>query len=84
MEARKILVVDDEDSMRHMLSLILKREGYEVKTAGSVKEALTLSDSQPFQFILTDVVMPEMDGLEFLKALKEKKAEATVIMMSAY
>ena len=84
MERKKILVVDDEESMRHMLSLILKREGYEVQAIGKGSEALHLVDSQMFDFILSDVVMPEMDGLALLQALKEKKIEATVIMMSAY
>jgi len=84
MEAKKILVVDDEESMRHMLSLILKREGYEVHAVGQAREALDLVDTQTFDFILLDVVMPEMDGLELLRALKEKEVESTVIMMSAY
>jgi len=84
MERKKILVVDDEESMRHMLSLLLKREGYEVRAAQKGGEALQLVDSEAFDFILADVVMPEMDGLELLQSLREKKVEATVIMMSAY
>ncbi len=84
METKKVLVVDDEESMRHMLSLILKREGYEVLTAGGGQEALALVDGKLFDFILMDVVMPGMDGLELLKMIKDRKVEATVIMMSAY
>jgi len=84
MEPRKILIVDDEDSMRHMLTLILKREGYEPRAAGRGSEALKLLDGETFDFILSDIVMPEMGGLELLKALKEKKVESTIIMMSAY
>ena len=84
MAQKKILVVDDDESMRHMLSLVLKREGYEVQAVGKGSEALQLAASQPFDFILSDVVMPGMGGLELLQALKEKKVEATVIMMSAY
>jgi two-component system response regulator AtoC len=84
MEKKKVLVVDDEESMRHMLSLILKREGYAVLTAGDGKEALALAEAHLFDFVLLDVVMPGMDGLEVLKTLKERKVEATVIMMSAY
>ncbi len=84
MDEKKILIVDDEESMRHMLSLVLNREGYEVKAVGKGSEALILLESEAFNFILSDVVMPEMDGLAFLQALKEKKVEATVIMMSAY
>ena len=84
MERKKILVVDDEESMRHMLTLILKREGYEAQAVEKGSEALQLVDSESFDFILSDVVMPEMDGLTLLQALKQKKVEASVIMMSAY
>ncbi|MDH4267947.1 MAG: sigma-54 dependent transcriptional regulator [Deltaproteobacteria bacterium] len=84
MEQKKILIVDDDESMRHMLSLILKREGYEVQAVGKGSEALDLVASESYDFILSDVVMPGMGGLELLLALKEKKVEATVIMMSAY
>lgn len=84
MERKKILIVDDDGSMRHMLSLILKREGYEVQAVGKGSEALNLVASESFDFILSDVVMPGMGGLELLQALKEKKVETTVIMMSAY
>ncbi len=84
MDSRKILIVDDEDSMRHMLTLILKREGYEARAVGRGSEALALLEGEPFDFILSDVIMPEMGGLELLRALKEKKVEATIIMMSAY
>jgi two-component system response regulator AtoC len=84
MERKKILVVDDDESMRHMLTLILKREGYEVQAVGKGIEALKFAESESFDFILSDVVMPEMDGLTLLQALKQKKVEASVIMMSAY
>ncbi len=84
METKKVLVVDDEESMRHMLSLILKREGYEVLSAGGGEEALALLDGNLFDFILLDVVMPGMDGLSLLKAIKDRRVEATVIMMSAH
>lgn len=60
MEPRKILIVDDEDSMRHMLALILRREGYEARAVGRGSEALALLEGEPFDFILSDVIMPEM------------------------
>jgi len=84
MQRKKILVVDDEESMRHMLTLILQREGYEVRAVEKGSEALQLVDSEAFDFILSDVVMPGMDGLALLQALKQKKVEDPVIMMSAY
>ncbi len=84
MEPKKILVVDDEESMRHMLSLILKREGYEVRAAENGREALLKVETETFRFILCDIIMPEMDGLQFLQTLKAKKIDAPVIMMSAF
>ncbi len=84
MEAKKILIVDDEEPMRHMLSLILRGEGYEAKAVGLGREALELVEAHNFDYILLDVIMPEMDGLEVLRWLKEKGVEATVIMMSAH
>lgn len=84
MEPKKILVIDDEESMRHMLTMILKREGYGVRAVEKGREALQLLDSETFDFILSDVIMPEMNGLDLLQALKGKGTEATVIMMSAY
>jgi len=84
MDRKKILIVDDEESMRHMLSLILKREGYEVRAVGNGSDALELLNCYPFDFILSDIVMPGMSGLELLQSLQDKKVDATVIMMSAY
>lgn len=80
----RILVIDDEDSMRHMLSVILKREGYETMSIADASKAIGLIESEDFDFILCDIKMPVMGGLEFLKTLKEKKLDRTVIMMSAY
>ncbi|MBI1911897.1 MAG: sigma-54-dependent Fis family transcriptional regulator [Deltaproteobacteria bacterium] len=82
----RIMIIDDEDSMRHMLSVILKREGYESVAFADSKKALEFlfGDGEDFDFILCDIRMPGMDGLEFLKTLKEKKSDHTVIMMSAY
>ncbi|MBI5467516.1 MAG: sigma-54-dependent Fis family transcriptional regulator [Deltaproteobacteria bacterium] len=80
----RIMVIDDEDSMRHMLSVILKREGYDAVAYAEAAKAIEAVDSNDFDFILCDIKMPGMNGLEFLKALKEKDGSHTVIMMSAY
>ncbi|MDP2689231.1 MAG: sigma-54 dependent transcriptional regulator [Deltaproteobacteria bacterium] len=80
----KILIIDDEDSMRHMLSVILKREGYEPVSFGDARAAIEELGRDDFDFILCDIRMPGMVGIEFLKALKERGAQRTVIMMSAY
>src|SRR4030043_2481722 len=81
---KRLLIVDDEESFRHMLSVILIKEGYEVETASNGEEGLQKAALSPFDQILCDIRMPRMDGLEFLREIKKIGAEATIIMMSAY
>ena len=83
-ESRRILVIDDEENMRHMLSVMLKKTGYLVDTAADGSEGLDKLKRQPFDFILCDIKMPNMGGLAFLKAARGKLRNSTVIMMSAY
>jgi two-component system, NtrC family, response regulator AtoC len=81
---KRILIVDDEESFRHMLSVILIKEGYEVEASSNGGEGLQKATASPFDHILCDVRMPQMDGLEFLRRIKETGGQASVIMMSAY
>jgi two-component system response regulator AtoC len=81
---RRVLIVDDEESFRHMLSVILKKEGYEVEVAGDGEEALQRIATSSFDQVLCDIRMPRMDGLEFLKEVQKLDHDFTVIMMSAY
>ncbi|HVO84546.1 MAG TPA: sigma-54 dependent transcriptional regulator [Syntrophobacteria bacterium] len=83
-ERERILVIDDEKNMRHMLTVLLKKEGYEVATAGDGKEGLDLAGETYFDVILCDLKMPVMDGMAFLERFQEMKLESTVIVMSAY
>jgi two-component system response regulator AtoC len=80
----RILIIDDEESMRHMLSVILKQEGYETVSFSDARRALEALEGEEADFILCDIRMAGMDGLAFLKALKERGEMRTVIMMSAY
>ncbi len=79
-----ILLIDDEESMRHMLSVLLKKAGYEAKSVESAEAGLGAMEKEDFDFILCDIKMPGMGGIGFLEALKERRLEQTVIMMSAY
>ena len=84
MPARKILILDDEENMLHMLKTILTKKGYEIATATNGIEGLKKIESNSFDTIFCDLRMPEMDGLSFLKATREKNIQSTTIMMSAY
>ncbi len=81
---KRILIVDDEENFRHMLSVILIKEGYEVETAANGEEALQKVTASPFDQVLCDIRMPKMDGLEFLREMRKAGAETIIIMMSAY
>jgi two-component system, NtrC family, response regulator PilR len=79
-----ILVVDDEQSLREMLEILLSREGFTVATAASGPEALELFRKNLFRVVLTDIRMRPMDGLSLLKEIKALHPQTEVIMMSAY
>ena len=79
-----LLIVDDEENMRHMLQALVGRHGYAVETAADGVQALQLLAGRRFDFILCDVRMPEMDGIAFLAAARDHLERTTVIMMSAY
>lgn len=80
----KVLVVDNEKSMRDFLSIVLKKEGYFVETAEDGDQALKVLEKDIFDLVLTDMKMPRMSGLDLLKALKELSSETIIIMMTAY
>lgn len=81
---KKVLVVDDEKNMRHMLTSLLGRNGFEVHTAGDGEEAMAHVKKTAFDFVLCDLKMPRMDGLAFLRAAVDHLEKTTVIVMSAY
>ena len=79
-----ILIVDDKDSLRDMLTRTLSLEGYEVETASDGKDALKIADARRFDVVLTDLKLPSMDGIEILSRLKERDPFMEVIMMTAF
>ncbi|MCI5208828.1 MAG: sigma-54-dependent Fis family transcriptional regulator, partial [Candidatus Electrothrix sp. ATG2] len=81
---KHVLIVDDEENMRHMLSALLTGKDYLVETAADGREAISLLEGSSFDFVLCDIRMPKMDGLAFLKASEFIEHGATVIMMSAF
>jgi len=80
----RILIVDDEDMICRVLVRRLSAEGYVCTTAHNGKEALSYTYKNPFSLIISDINMPEMDGLELLKRVKTMNPAMMVIMVTAY
>jgi two-component system response regulator (stage 0 sporulation protein F) len=83
-ECKRILVVDDEENARVALSKILTHDGYQVSSAGNGLEALNFLRSNDVELIITDLNMPEMNGLMFLRELNRSYPTSKVIMVTAY
>ncbi|HEY6548036.1 MAG TPA: sigma-54 dependent transcriptional regulator [Vicinamibacteria bacterium] len=81
---KRILVVDDERSMREMLAIMLSREGYEVVTADSRRQAAGALAKGPADMVITDIRLPDGDGIEILRHVKAASPETVVVVMTAY
>jgi len=81
---KKILVIDDEAIIRLSCERVLASEGHEVKIAGNGKEGISMLEKEPFDLVLLDMKMPDMDGFEVLKIIKERWAETMVIIITGY
>ena len=80
----RILVVDDEEALRTVLSSELEGEGYQVASAGDGQEAINVLTSKEFDLILLDIKMPNVDGFEVLKFVKERHPKTKVIMLTGF
>jgi CheY-like chemotaxis protein len=84
MNAFRILVVDDEPNIRALFQDALQRSGYQVTTAASGPEALSLAGNQRFDLAFLDIKMPGLNGVDTLKALKQLNPEVNVVMITGY
>ena len=84
MPQQLVLVIDDEENMRHMLKTMLEKANYSVECAADGVEALKNMTETDFDYILCDIKMPRMDGMRFLSEAVNRYPEKTYIMMSAY
>ena len=80
----RVLLVEDDPSLRRVLAYHLEREGHAVEIAADGREGLDLLDSKTFDLVLTDVRMPRMDGRELLAAVRERDADLPVVVMTAF
>jgi CheY-like chemotaxis protein len=76
--SRKILFVDDEESQIKLMQSFFLRKGYDAEFAKSAKEALEILDNEDISIILTDLQMPEMDGIELCRQIREKGSEVVI------
>jgi len=83
-KAKKILIVDDEENARLGLSKLLSQEGYEVESVANGLEALEFLDRKQVNLVISDINMPQMNGLAFLRELNRHHPEMQVIMITAY
>ncbi|MCL4455835.1 MAG: response regulator [Nitrospirae bacterium] len=80
----KVLVVDDEKNILKLYKAELEDEGYAVVTANSGQEALDIFESENPDIVTLDILMPDIDGIQVLRQMKEKKPEIPIIMLTAY
>lgn len=83
MASNRILIVDDEEAIREVVSSILEAQGYQCSTASNGREALDVLKEKSFDLVLSDMVMPEMDGMQLLRKLREKDPDLPVVMVTA-
>jgi len=81
---RKILIVDDEQSMREFLGILLEREGYAIETAESAEAALSHLEGSRYDLVISDIKMPGLDGISLLGRIKAGSPDTAVLMMTAY
>ena len=83
MEKKLILIAEDDPKVGESIRLLLKKRGYEIRLASNGKEALSLFRQETVDLVITDLVMPKMDGIELLEAVKGLRPEAEVVVISA-
>ena len=84
MTQQRVLVVDDEANMRRVLEIMLQKMGHETCSASNGREALDFVKAEAFDLVLTDLRMPEMDGVALLDAIQAQDVEVPVILLTAY
>lgn len=80
----KILVVDDEDFQRDLLKKLLSKVGYEVETAESPEVAMSILATEDYPVIITDLIMLDMDGVEFCQRVRETNSKTVIIALTGH
>jgi two-component system, response regulator RegA len=82
--SEKVLLVDDEQDFLDSLAERMRARGMDVSTATSAEEAIRKAEAESYDAIILDLMMPEMDGIEILKAIKQKRPDVGVILLTGY
>ncbi len=81
---QRILIVDDEDDLRHLLTHLLSEAGYDIKSASDGQEAISMLKKEKFDLTLLDIQMPSVNGIQVLKFIKENSPKTKAIMLTGY
>src|ERR1039457_5126211 len=80
--ARRVLIMDDEPAVLRVIRLLLERHGFSVARATNAREGLSLLAASGFDVVLSDIIMPELSGLDFLRELRQHDLDVPVILMT--
>jgi two-component system, cell cycle sensor histidine kinase and response regulator CckA len=81
---RSVLVVDDERAVREVVAAALTRAGYRVRVAASAEQALDLERAEPVDLLITDVILPAMNGPDLARQIRRRSPDTRVLFMSGY
>ena len=82
--AKTLLIADDEPNIRRVLEAIFVKDGYEVHVSENGVKALEWASSNPVSLLITDLIMPDMNGVELIQKVKQKHPDAVAIVITAY
>lgn len=82
--SQSILIVEDEETLRESLRRILQKDGYAVDAVGSAEDGMALVEDNLYDIIISDIILPKMDGIEFLVSVKKHMPEQTFVVITAY
>ena len=81
---KTLLIADDEPNIRRVLQAIFQKDGYEVHVAENGVRALEVAAACPVDVLITDLIMPDMNGVELLQKIKQRHSGVVAIMVTAY
>ncbi|MBI5057235.1 MAG: response regulator [Nitrospirae bacterium] len=81
---KRLIIVEDEETLCESLKRVLTREGYTVDAVNSAEDAFNMLEEKEYDLIITDIILPGLNGIKLIKRIKEKNPEQTVVVMTAY